>query len=469
MRARVSRSATAASSFAASTFRPAPQRSSWAVRPAATSFAHDFSQTPIHAAQQAHMLADFPHAQTLETALGRNIPGHAVLDARGCAQRAVPAFTDRTITHFASPHPPLRVAAHEAVHVLQHAGLSRDANLGPEPHAESVSQSIASGASLGHLLGSAGAAVEPAVRLYTEVDIPQQKPDEWNAGKPVRVSDTGRMAVRQDSGPNHFYWTDPGLLAASNSILASKRSVIRLKTDAGTLKGKAPADASPRTLSRVLPENQSNNTSGESMEIWADCGKCGRDVMGAGGGTGWGEMSAKYREVHRPWYSEIPILGPLLSLIFGGPTQRTKTTAASDPKEMKQEIFNQKLGGTGDEGLKKYQSMSAAEKEDFDRETGINRYAAPGTGEGFTMSSGGDPVPGKMTWNFHWAGVVTTSGSDRVTLENYSVSDPSVQNAKWEFQMYGPPGKRGQTFYEQHKASGQHGDAPTALPVEKNP
>jgi len=59
------------------------------------------------------------------------------------------------------------------------------------------------------------------------------------------------------------------------------------------------------------------------------------------------------------------------------------------------------------------------------------------------------------------------SGNDRVTLENYSVSNPAVQNSDWEFQMYGSAAKAGQTFYEQHKATGQHGDAPTAMQVEK--
>jgi hypothetical protein len=467
MRTRLTKSAnTATNSFTAASFRSPACRPADVTQAATAAPGQDFGRTPVHSGQRSAM-SSFPHSQILEPAFQHNIPGCAVVDGEGCAQRGVPAFTDRITTHFASPNPPLRVAAHEAAHVVQHAGLSRDAHLGAERHAEAISQAIARGAPVGHLIGSAGASVEPHVRHYTEMDISQQRPDEWNAGKPVRVADDGLLAVAQDSGPNHAFWADPGLIADSNTTLASKKSVIRLKSDAGTLKGSAPGNHSERTLSRVLPENQSNNTSGDSMEIWADCGRSGRDVMGAGEGTGGGKMSAKYQDVHRPWYSEIPLLGPLLSLIFGGAKKKTKTTEASDPKGMKEEIFNQKLGGSDDEGLKKYQAMSPEERKRFDKETGINRFATPGTGEGFTMSSGGDPVPGNMTWNFHWAGVVASSGPDRVTLENYSISVPSAQNAKWEFQMYGPPNKPDQTFYEQHKASGQHGDAPTALPVEK--
>jgi hypothetical protein len=54
-----------------------------------------------------------------------------------------------------------------------------------------------------------------------------------------------------------------------------------------------------------------------------------------------------------------------------------------------------------------------------------------------SRDSGGPPVPGHFMWNFHWAGVVMNSGDDRVTLENYSVSDSAVQNGDWQFQMYG--------------------------------
>jgi hypothetical protein len=67
------------------------------------------------------------------------------------------------------------------------------------------------------------------------------------------------------------------------------------------------------------------------------------------------------------------------------------------------------------------------------------------------------------TWNFHWAGVIMKSGSDTMTLENYSVGDYTKENKDWVFQMYGV-GKKGQSFHEEHKdVHKQHGDAPTSL------
>ena len=414
-------------------------------------------------------LSGFPHRHTIEASFGRNLPGRAVVDPVACGHRGVQAFTDNDTTHFATERPSLKVASHEAVHVLQHTGKIRDANLGAEGQAAAAAQLVTTGKSPSFLLGRNGSAVANEVHNYTEYDVASQSPGKWKTGKNMRVADDGHMALAEESTANHRFWANPYLVADSNSKLTASKSVIRLKTLPDTLDGPAPNGGGARTLTRVIPENKSNGTSGDSMEIWADCGKCGRDVMGAGEGTGHGGMTAKYQDVHVPWYMYIPVLGPLLGLIFGGPTRReTQTSPTTDPKAMKYEIFNQKLGGTGDEGFKKYQAMSDAEKERFDKQTGINKYATPGVGQGYTMSTGGSPVPGNMTWNFHWAGVVMTSGDDRVTLENYSVSDPTVKNADWQFEMYGSAAKAGQTFFEQHKATGQHGDAPTALQVEKS-
>lgn len=446
-------------------------------------FGHNFSLVRIHSGMNSNkseklkpqvgalpLITYFPHKNTIESAFRMTLPGQAVVDTAECTKRGLPAFTDLDTVHFASPNPPLKVAAHEAVHLLQHEGLTRDLHLGSEGQAHMIARFVENGMSAQAFLGPVGDPVVSSTHSYTEIDTANQSEDKWNAGELLRVSEDGKMAVAEESSsnPNHRLWAMPPLVSNSNSILSANKSVIRLKTAADNLKGPAPDGSGNQNLTRVIPENTANGTSGDSMRIWADCGKSCRDVIGAGEGTGWNTsgMTAKFQAVHRPWYSSIPILGPLFSAIFGGPEIKEKTTAASDPEEMKKEIFNSKLGGTGDEGLQKYEALSTAEKDRFDREAKINRYATPGVGEGFTMSSGGSPM-GPMTWNFHWAGVIMASGSDRVTLENYSVSNPAVQNAEWGFEMYGSAAKANQTFYEQHRASGQHGVAPTAMSVSK--
>jgi hypothetical protein len=202
-------------------------------------------------------------------------------------------------------------------------------------------------------------------------------------------------------------------------------------------------------LTSVEPENTATSTAGTTMEIWADCGRCARDVMGVGGGSG-----KNYDKV---------------TATFTEDGKQVKTDASS-PKAMADEIMAKTLGKSAPFaqatfGWAMYRSMTPAQRDAFDRKHGINKYATADVGEGYTMATGGTPYPGERTWNFHWAGVVMSNGSDHVTLENYAVGVADAVNDDWDFQMYGPPSKAKQTFHEQHEASKQHGDAPTTMGV----
>jgi hypothetical protein len=289
---------------------------------------------------------------------------------------------------------------------------------------------------------------------YTEIDTSKQSPTEWPAGKTVRVADDGSMAVAEDSRyGSHRFWAVGGRIDSSSEALKRAGSVIRLKKGPGTIEGTAP-NGTRVTLTEVLAENVSNSSSGTTMQIWADCGKSARDVFGAGGGTG-----ENFDKVTSVYESDA----------------KQKTTEASGPKAMKEEIFASTLGyrwywsNSAEAGWQAYQAMDPTDRDRFDRKTKINRYATPDVGEAFTMSSGGNKYPGVSMWNFHWGGIVMVSSSfdDRVTLENYSVSRPMEQNADWVFQMYGA--KKDQTFHEQHLATKQHGDLPITLRVMRRP
>jgi hypothetical protein len=156
-------------------------------------------------------------------------------------------------------------------------------------------------------------------------------------------------------------------------------------------------------------------------------------------------------------------------------------TKASNPQAMKTEILSSLLGGTGPEAVAKYEAMNDEDRLAFDAKAGINRAAAPEVGEGYTMASHGDSLPVANQrdrgfdkdgdgfvdqWNFHWAGVVGKSGGDTVSLENYASGDVDDQNTDWEHQMYGS--KDGQTFWDNHKDTKQHGESPFAFRVRKN-
>lgn len=49
----------------------------------------------------------YPHASPISSAVGVTIPGSAVYDPAGCAERGVPAFTAGSVTHFGSLAPSL--------------------------------------------------------------------------------------------------------------------------------------------------------------------------------------------------------------------------------------------------------------------------------------------------------------------------------------------------------------------------
>jgi len=237
------------------------------------------------------------------------------------------------------------------------------------------------------------------------------------------------------------------MIASASKRLEDAGSVVRLRQEGQGI------SFGGRDLRMVSPENVANDTEKSAMEIWADCGKSARDVMGVGGGAGenYSKVAAEFND-----------------------SGKTVQTDASSPVAMADEIVKETLGfGISSRlGWWRYGRMKPADKDAFDKRTGINRYARPEVGEGFTMATGGEPdplAPGGLTWNFHWAGVVMRDGEDVVTLENYSVSRPMVQNDRWKFQMYGPAAKAGQSFHEQHEATHQHGTRPSTLKVGARP
>ena len=142
-----------------------------------------------------------------------------------------------------------------------------------------------------------------------------------------------------------------------------------------------------------------------------------------------------------------------------------KTASTDDDWEKVRDKYDE----IADHVLTLYTSFSKEDQDRWSKNAGINEYANPDIGQGFTISSGGENLS-PNTWNFHWAGVILKSadGADSVTLENYAVGDASVENDEWVFQMYGYK-KKDQTFHEQHKGSGLHGKTPTTMVVENVP
>jgi hypothetical protein len=296
-----------------------------------------------------------------------------------------------------------------------------------------------------------GRTAGPVIQRYQTYTRKMQKPDIWNVGNAaVRVSDDGRMAVaKEDKYGSQRLWAEPTLIKDASQQLELAESVIRLKKWSGrsTLSGPAPDGSGAKTLAPVIPKNLATGTKGSKMTIWADCGKSACDVGGKGRGMGQGDRAAVYMDpagkqasttAHGPTRMKWQImlehfdtkidsakLNALLKKLNKAESDYGSETDAAKLKALENEIGLLELK-IEDVIFAPYNALSDKKKEAFDKRAGINRYAAPSVGQAYTISTGGSAKPGyeDSTWNFHWAGVIMTSGGDTVTLENYATGVP---------------------------------------------
>lgn len=375
----------------------------------------------------------FPHSSQIEASTGAPPPGRAVLDPAGCDTRGVPAFTEGQVTRFASAEPALHVAAHEAAHQYQHAGV-RDAGLGPERHAHEVANTVVAGGSARELLAAEGASVAPAARNYTDfTESEQTTSGQWKAGGTARVGDEGRTVTTNAN--SHVAYADPALITEANGILKAKKSGIRIEPGADGPSGDAPDGSGFKKTVKVDYKILSDE---DNEEFYADCGRSSREVQG-GSGTDTAPHGV-YKD---------------------GSGNKQNTASSYNPADYRNEIYVKGgLGADGPSAHAAYNALDAGAKDDFDKKHGINKYAAPGVGEAFTRRR--DDEAGGTGFNFHWGGVIMVAGGDRVTFENYTKGKGyDAKDDKWYFATYGPPSKPGQTWHERWKSVGGAGKGTT--------
>jgi hypothetical protein len=314
-----------------------------------------------------------------------------------------------------------------------------------------------------------------------------------------RQADDLSMATREGY-PNHSLWAKPGKAAKSNTALRAVNSDIELIETAHEDEFWTDDKSIVVKLRKIEPKNKVNGTQGDNMLLWADCGRSasvvvgsldrqavfnldgtqavaegGPDQMKAGIMKQWlpKERARKQKEKNK---ADVKLIddtlkkGARLEAELGPIATRWRNATTDVMKEAIAAEYSAKLGQVGEAYLAYYNSRSGSERRRIAKELGINRFARPKVGQGYTTSSGGAAVPGKSTWNFHWSGVVMQSddGNDNVVIENYSVSDWDRENKKWTFETYGLR-KESQSFHAQHKATGQHGEAPTTMTIETKP
>jgi hypothetical protein len=374
----------------------------------------------------------YPHRRTIETALGTNIPGHWQVDEEACSRLGTPSFTQGALTTFATEEPPLHVAAHEAAHLLQHAGRTRDGGLGAEGHANAVANAVAEGTTPGHLIGkSHGSPVPARTRLYTQFTAfkdeslwegkPGRKTNSVSATGgslssleyPVRVSDTHETLTNSTgTRRSHILYATEAIVKKANATFAAQSGGVSFVTnsnDSIEIAGKHLVSVSP--IFTLNPDTPC---------LARNCNEAAQNIMGPD--------------------QPAPVVR------YAG-TNETNAEAFTLDKH-RDEILE--AGGLGSDALDSYRGMSEPDAEKLDRWAGINRHALPNVGEAYVI----DPAPDhRKRWNFHWAAVVMAPGNDRVTLENSAMSEQADPNEVWEFQTYGSAAKPSQTFHE-HYAEG---------------
>jgi hypothetical protein len=362
---------------------------------------------------------EFPHASSIQSGVGRTIPGSAIYDPDACNHRGVQAFTAGLLTHFATPRPGLLIAAHEAAHQYQHSGHTKDAGMGAERHAHEVATRIVSGTSPLPLLGSRGRSIESAVRPYTEIPTATQvASNQWRIGSDARVADTGLLVTSVTD--NHVCYAEPSLIQPANLILRAKQSGVRLRAGVAGPSGPAPDGSGIKSTVEVIAQVQSATTSGEN---WTDCGRMSRDVQGVTG-------------------NDVPARG-----IFRDSAGTERLTTPGVPTNIRDEaLVGAGLGTDPISARAAYNAMNSTNRETFDMDHGLNRFAAPKVGESFMSVRDDARTP--LGFNFHWGGVILVSSGDRVTFENFARPGTSygTQNQFWYFDMYGPPTRVGQTW-----------------------
>lgn len=313
-----------------------------------------------------------------------------------------------------------------------------------------------------------------------------QNPD---SGTPIRVAEDLSVAVPQ-TGSKHGLYAKAGKAKQSNAQLAGVEAKIELYETGKTIKV-SNTDGKEEELVQVLPRNKQNNTKGDNMKLYADCGRSNSLITGSldreasytdlegnakttnTDGDPFTMKAAIFMDAFRSWETNPEYANDKKLQYTAGRAKGYQEKMARYKKEYETETDEKKKARAKTSYERYavkiadlYYTLDNRTREPMDKKLGINDYAMPEVGEGYTMSTGGRQLSGD-TWNYHWGGVVMKSnnGKDTIALENFSVSNWNAENTRWAYQMYGPAENDGQTFHDQHKDTKQHGSSPTTMNI----
>lgn len=301
-------------------------------------------------------------------------------------------------------------------------------------------------------LGAAFGAAAP-VQAYARLPVSRQKPDHWDAGVDLRVSDDGKLALADGT---HRFWATSELIDQSDSALRNLGSPFMFNVGSGTLVGKAPAaGGAMMRLNAVVPVNLDDGTQADAMRTIEACSSHGQHLIGAGLNQGPHHMARGMAVVAGTGANESE---RRYDKRGSGGQGRTDTRVMGD---LRAEV----TGVARDEAEEAYGEMNPADKTERARALGINQFAEPQVGEALAVYAAVEKLKAG-SFPMHFAGVVARSGPDHVTLENYAKApgrdrkpgDMDLSSNDWTVKMYGPvKDKDDQSFYGELASNTDYG------------
>ena len=404
-----------------------------------------------------------PHQEAIQSSFGAShdvssmrafVGGHAsdandLLGAKAYAAGNNVAFAEK---------PDLRVAAHEAAHVVQQrAGVSLSDGVGKsgdscEHRADAVADRVVQGRSAADLLNpyQDASGGKGSVQLYTKA--------RWKKSKAkIRVSTNKAILVTQESdeGGQDIWATQDRVDEAEHKLEQAGSGIsIEVTGTTKTIFGKTMQEVAPsirntaitdvddndrkkiKEMNQPKDKDRKEDDDGDDrnwLALWTDCGRASREVMGTGGQAPKGvyKMGDKQKETQKSynpknWTDELYLNGFKAFMADEGNQAHLKKAGLLKKKKVL--FFWTKWEKTepvdGKEAKKFFFELDKAGQLAFGKQIGMNEGANPEIGQAYTMATGYD-LPGfekkGRTWNFHWAGVIMKDGGDNVTCEGYSV------------------------------------------------
>ena len=289
------------------------------------------------------------------------------------------------------------------------------------------------------------------VQRYKMVPVNQQNAHNYGLAIDLRVSNDGRMAVRDTAnttpnGSNQYQdlYLSQDVLNASQQILTNLASGVTLTATGATITGKPQGNFLSRTLHQVTV-TFADTPNNESYE---DCDANMGNVIG----TQRNNVGTT-QTIHGVFSEKLN--GSRFLDVNGDSSAAYKA------------IRTRYTGfGNGKSAQNAWENLDESYRKSKAKKYGFNKYAKPKTGEGIGIFKAGSTG---STGAGHFAGVIARSGGDYITLENYAgnpgaVAHPGARiNPNWYLRMFGA--KNGQSFYDFHKTheTAEYGAKPIAI------